>query len=332
VARVQNGKRIELQYADPLQNLMLVLGSEGGVTANLVYGPFGEVVKATGAANHRRQFNGKESDAMTGLRYYGARYYDPVTLRWNSADPLYALAPDLGLDQPQRLNLYSFSLNNPNRFYDPDGQDGDESTSSEPAPNGAEVCPEPEVNECTPGDGTEVDPVASKSTEDATTSESSQAPTAATDATAPPTTGIRVQIAPPKKNPLQPIKIEKVGDPIAKASTPEELGVFPDYPSAVPPRQGNPRSPAERGFEDASLRFGLFTGAVIYGISKDIVGTSQEAAVVYGAAANIVTTFGGGRAQAGIHWGGPIDHSAPKEPPRPAGASAWGAAPTPYRR
>jgi RHS repeat-associated protein len=123
LARVENGMELELQYADTLQNLMFSVDTEGGVVASFRYGPFGEVVDQTGADDHRRQFNGKENDAVTGLRYYGYRYYDPVALRWNSADPLYRFVPDLGLSSPQRMNLYTFSLNNPVRYYDPDGRD-----------------------------------------------------------------------------------------------------------------------------------------------------------------------------------------------------------------
>jgi RHS repeat-associated protein len=115
--------RIELQYADALQNLMLAMGPTGQETASFLYGAFGEVVAANGAEAHRRQFNDKENDALTGLRYYGFRYYDPLLLRWTGADPLFRFAPDLALDQPQRMNLYSFSLNNAVRYYDPDGRD-----------------------------------------------------------------------------------------------------------------------------------------------------------------------------------------------------------------
>jgi RHS repeat-associated protein len=34
------------------------------------------------------KFNGKELDGETGLYYYGARYYDPITSVWLSVDPL----------------------------------------------------------------------------------------------------------------------------------------------------------------------------------------------------------------------------------------------------
>jgi RHS repeat-associated protein len=122
LARVQNGIKIELQYADSLQNLMLALDSQGKVTANLLYGPYGELVKAAGAADHRRQYNGKEYDAATSLHYYGARYLDSLTLRWNSQDPLDYSAANGDLGEPQLFNGYTFSLNNPLRYYDPDGR------------------------------------------------------------------------------------------------------------------------------------------------------------------------------------------------------------------
>jgi RHS repeat-associated protein len=122
LARVQDGTKIELQYADMLQNLMLAGDPQGNVVASFLYGPFGEVVQAAGEEDHRRQFNGKENDALTGLRYYGYRHYDPLTLRWNSADPLYQILPDSGVGAPQRMNLYAFSMNNPIRYYDPDGR------------------------------------------------------------------------------------------------------------------------------------------------------------------------------------------------------------------
>lgn len=122
LARVEDGNKIELQYADALQNLMFSTDATGKVTASFLYGAFGEAVQAAGGADHRRQFNGKESDAASGLRYYGYRYYDPLVLRWNSADPLYRFVPEVGSAAPQRQNLYSFSNNNPARYYDPDGR------------------------------------------------------------------------------------------------------------------------------------------------------------------------------------------------------------------
>jgi RHS repeat-associated protein len=123
LARVESGNKVELQYADALQNLIVSLNEQGGIVANFIYSPFGEVLSSRGADDHRRQFNGKENDKATGLRYYGFRYYDPLILRWNSSDPLYRFRPEVGLVEPQRMNLYGFTLNNPLRYVDPDGRD-----------------------------------------------------------------------------------------------------------------------------------------------------------------------------------------------------------------
>ncbi len=123
LARVEDHTAIELQYADALQNLMVTLSPSSAVTSSFLYGGFGEVVASTGAATHRREFNGKESDVVSGLRAYGYRSYDPVLLRWTAADPKYRFAPDAAWTEPQRGNLYAFSLNNPLTYYDPDGRE-----------------------------------------------------------------------------------------------------------------------------------------------------------------------------------------------------------------
>jgi RHS repeat-associated protein len=97
-------------------------GSAPKVSAFFHYGAFGEIVAQSGGASHRRGFNGKERDLATGLRYYGARYYDPVVMRWVSGDPLLRFAPEVDLTRPQQQNVYQFTLNNPIRYIDPDGR------------------------------------------------------------------------------------------------------------------------------------------------------------------------------------------------------------------
>lgn len=122
VARIQDSRDVELQYADAQANLMLTVGS-GEPTAWFMYGAFGEVLDHDDRSEQRRQFNGKEEDVVSGLRHYGYRSYDPLTLRWASADPQYRFAPDSAWAEPQRANLYAFSLNNPITYVDPDGRD-----------------------------------------------------------------------------------------------------------------------------------------------------------------------------------------------------------------
>jgi RHS repeat-associated protein len=68
----------------------LVSASSGTVTANYEYGPFGEVIRATGpmAKVNPFMFSTKFYDWESGLYYYGYRYYNPSTGRWPSRDPL----------------------------------------------------------------------------------------------------------------------------------------------------------------------------------------------------------------------------------------------------
>jgi RHS repeat-associated protein len=114
-----------LLHHDRRGDLLTAIDTGGTVQAHFVYGAFGEILSALSTENQWwRTFNGKEQDRINNFYYYGYRYYDPLTLRWTTVDPLYRFTPDIRLVEPQRLNLYSFSLNNPERYHDPDGLDG----------------------------------------------------------------------------------------------------------------------------------------------------------------------------------------------------------------
>jgi RHS repeat-associated protein len=67
----------------------------------------------------RQQFTGKERDNETGLDYFGARYYSSTQGRFTSVGP-----ENAGVDpfNPQSWNGYSYALNNPLRYTDPDGR------------------------------------------------------------------------------------------------------------------------------------------------------------------------------------------------------------------
>ena len=69
------------------------------------------------------EFTGKERDSESGNDYFEARYYSSAMGRFMSPDwsvkeePV----PYAKLDNPQSLNLYSYSLNNPLSNVDTDG-------------------------------------------------------------------------------------------------------------------------------------------------------------------------------------------------------------------
>ena len=101
---------------------VLVCATNGAVTANYEYGPFGEVIRATGSmakANPFR-FSTKYQDDESDLLYYGYRYYSPATGRWLSRDPLedqyvrwYAAHKRFGGQGKRYLSLYLFVRNLP---------------------------------------------------------------------------------------------------------------------------------------------------------------------------------------------------------------------------
>jgi RHS repeat-associated protein len=80
------------------------------------------------------RFTGKELDQETGLYYYGARYLDPKTSRWISADPAmgeYVPSPGQrksrlpglgGIYNIVNMHVYAYTHNNPINLTDPDGK------------------------------------------------------------------------------------------------------------------------------------------------------------------------------------------------------------------
>ncbi len=64
------------------------------------YDPFGRVVSTTGSPGiFTFRFSTKPLDKETGFYYYGYRYYDPLTGRWPSRDPI---------EEQGGVNLYGF--------------------------------------------------------------------------------------------------------------------------------------------------------------------------------------------------------------------------------
>jgi RHS repeat-associated protein len=69
----------------------------------------------------------KERDIETGLDYSINRYYSSTQGRFTSVDPLGASAI---VSDPQSFNRYTYVLNNPLKYVDPDGLDGHDPLAS----------------------------------------------------------------------------------------------------------------------------------------------------------------------------------------------------------
>ena len=87
------------------------LDAAGAIAAHYEYDAFGNVIFSSGAsaASFQHRFSTKPQDAESGLYYYGYRYYDPLTGRWPSRDPI---------EERGGANLYEFIGNRPIGQYD----------------------------------------------------------------------------------------------------------------------------------------------------------------------------------------------------------------------
>jgi len=129
-------------HSDHLGSAQLISDFEGREYERIEYTPYGEIwIERTcgGFKSLPFRFTGKELDPETGFYYFGARYLNPKTSIWISADPaLDSYLPSApsdnaarranrnlpgqgGIFNPINLNLYHYAGNNPVRYVDPDG-------------------------------------------------------------------------------------------------------------------------------------------------------------------------------------------------------------------
>ncbi len=108
-------------HSDHLGSPLAATNSAGVTTGSVRYDAYGNArVGAPAALPTDRGYTGQLSDA-TGLLNYGARYYDPAVGSFISPD---SSVPGPG--NPQALNRYSYTNNNPLRYTDPSGRFSEE--------------------------------------------------------------------------------------------------------------------------------------------------------------------------------------------------------------
>jgi RHS repeat-associated protein len=114
VARKNPDNSKTFYQSDHLGSTSLLTNSTGGVVEETSYTPYGEV--RTGGTQSKYQYTGQEKDLNTGLNYYGARYYNSHTAHFTQPD---SMLPELY--DPQQLNRYAYTRNNPIKYTDPSG-------------------------------------------------------------------------------------------------------------------------------------------------------------------------------------------------------------------
>jgi RHS repeat-associated protein len=124
-------------HTDHLSGSSAVTNSSGVQEEVMDYFPFGEIRldQKAGTFDEQRKFGGHEYDAETELTYMNARYYKSDIGRFVSQDPAFLLVGDnrqfeqrynrtlaLHLVNPQSLNSYSYTNNNPVTHGDESGE------------------------------------------------------------------------------------------------------------------------------------------------------------------------------------------------------------------
>ncbi|MBP4139152.1 DUF6443 domain-containing protein [Flavobacterium geliluteum] len=107
---------IRLSYAkNPTTNVLEIIEENNYYPFGLRHNGYNNTVTSTNPAQ-KLLYNGKELQDELGLNFYdyGARNYDPALGRFMTVDPLAELT--------RRFNQYTYALDNPVYFIDPDGR------------------------------------------------------------------------------------------------------------------------------------------------------------------------------------------------------------------
>ncbi|MGE3340615.1 MAG: SpvB/TcaC N-terminal domain-containing protein [Candidatus Altimarinota bacterium] len=124
-----DSSRVMFSHTDHLGGGNILTDASGGQVQTLDYYPFGSirVDEEYQDFDETKKFTGHEFDDESGYYYAQARYYHSDIGRFVSGDPLQWRPGELMQkfqQQPQALNFYSYSMNNPIRVTDPTGENG----------------------------------------------------------------------------------------------------------------------------------------------------------------------------------------------------------------
>lgn len=119
---------IRYYHGDHVGSANLITDAEGNVLEETAFFPFGQKrnafasLESAGYIDTHFGFAQKELDEESGLHYFEARYLAAHLGRFNRVEPLAGGAFMAMISDPQLLNGYAYSRNNPMLFSDPDGE------------------------------------------------------------------------------------------------------------------------------------------------------------------------------------------------------------------
>lgn len=113
-------------HTDHLGGTNVVTDDTGEFVEVVDYYPFGEqrISDQQTTFEEQRKFTGHEYESDSDLTYAKARYYNQDIGKWLSQDSVSQNTPQRFLLDPQQLNTYSYTRNNPLILVDPSGEVG----------------------------------------------------------------------------------------------------------------------------------------------------------------------------------------------------------------
>ena len=112
----RNASAVSYDQEDAIGSVRLATNSGGIQSYSSNYKPFGTSYGTAGSSSVG--YAGKPSDSVTGLYYFGARWYDPTVERFITQDSVGG-----GRADPLSLNRYIYARDNPLGITDPTGHD-----------------------------------------------------------------------------------------------------------------------------------------------------------------------------------------------------------------